>query len=147
MVRQLLQVALDVSRGECRAATGKYRVYIIPSQQGSVVAAAHTRLIATLCKHRRHTRQRPLLRITHVEIALGVLEIVYVRRIILSTAGSTGYQLGKLACKRYVRGLLDVQERYLVQHRGEPLRLLFPVDVQAPDGVTQRFLTHIHLRS
>ena len=39
-----------------------------------------------------------------------------------------------------------MQERYLVEHVGEPLTLLFPVKAQAPDGVAQGFLAHGHLR-
>ena len=39
-----------------------------------------------------------------------------------------------------------MQERYLVEHVRQPLRLLLPAQVQAPDGVVQRLLTHRHLR-
>ena len=39
-----------------------------------------------------------------------------------------------------------MEERYLVEDRGEPLRLLLPVYVQPPDGVVQGFLAHGHLR-
>ena len=39
-----------------------------------------------------------------------------------------------------------MQERYFVEHGGEPLALLFPVKTQAPDGITQGFLAHRHLR-
>ena len=39
-----------------------------------------------------------------------------------------------------------MNQRQAVQHVRQPLRLLFPVDIQAPDGVVQRFVTHGHLR-
>ena len=146
VVRQLIKIALDMGRRQSRTAAGEDWVYIIPCQQGSIIAAGDTCLIATLCKHRWHTRQRPLLRITHIEIALGILEIIHIRSIILSATGSAGNKLCELTSKRYVRRLLYVQERYLVKHRCEPLRLLFPVDIQSPDGVAQRFFAHVNLR-
>ena len=135
-----------MGRRQSRTAAGEDRVYIIPCQQGSIITAGDTCLIATLCKHRWHTRQRPLLWITHIEIALGILEIIHIRCIILSATSSTSYQLCELTSKRYVRRLLYVQERYLVKHRSEPLRLLFPVDIQSPNGVAQRFFAHVNLR-
>ena len=131
---------------ERRTATGKDRIDIIPSQQGTVVTTGNTRFITTLGKHRGHTRECPLLGVAHIQIALGILEIIHIRGVVLRATGTTGYQLGKLACKRDVRGLFDMQERYLVEHGGEPLTLLFPVHAQAPDGVTQGFLAHGYLR-
>ena len=38
-----------------------------------------------------------------------------------------------------------MQQRYLVQHVGEPLALLLPVYVESPNGVVERFGTHVHL--
>ena len=57
----------------------------------------------------------------------------------------TGYEVGKLARKAYLRGLTNVQEGYLVEQIGEPLAFFFPVEVQSPEGIVQRFGTHIHL--
>ena len=39
-----------------------------------------------------------------------------------------------------------MQQRNLVEHVGEPLRLLLPVQAEAPQRVVQRFLAHGHLR-
>ena len=38
-----------------------------------------------------------------------------------------------------------MQERHFVEHVGEPLALLLPVQVHAPEGVVQRFGAHCHL--
>ena len=38
-----------------------------------------------------------------------------------------------------------MQEGQLVEHVREPLALLLPVDVQAPDGVVERLRSHVHL--
>ena len=35
-----------------------------------------------------------------------------------------------------------MQERQLVEHVGQPLRLGLPVQVQSPQGILQRFCTH-----
>ena len=146
MVGKLIQVALDMGRGERRTATGKDGIDIIPSQQGTVIATGNTRFIATLGEHRGHTRECPLLGVAHIKIALGILEIIHIRGVVLRATGTTGYQLGKLACKRDVRGFFYMQERYLIEHGSEPLTLLFPVYAQTPDGVAQGFLTHGYLR-
>ena len=146
MVGELIQVALDMGRGERRTATGKDGIDIIPSQQGTVIATGNARFIATLGEHRGHTRECPLLGVAHIQIALGILEIIHIRGVILRATGTTGYQLGKLARKRDVRGFFYMQERYLIEHGSEPLTLLFPVYAQTPDGVAQRFLAHGYLR-
>ena len=39
-----------------------------------------------------------------------------------------------------------MEKRNLVEHRCQPLRLLFPVQVQSPDRVAQRLGAHRHLR-
>ena len=38
-----------------------------------------------------------------------------------------------------------MKQRQAVEHIGEPLTLLFPVDAESPDGVVQGLITHIHL--
>ena len=95
---------------------------------------------------RRHTRELPCLRIAHVDIVFGVLEVVDIRGIVLYAAGRTCDEMGKLTRKVDVRRLLHVEEGYLVEHRGEPLTLLFPIHIQAPQRVVQRFLSQRHLR-
>ena len=44
----------------------------------------------------------------------------------------TGYEVGKLARKAYLRGLTNVQEGYLVEQIGKPLAFFLPVNVQSP---------------
>ena len=39
-----------------------------------------------------------------------------------------------------------MEEGQTVEHIGEPLTLLSPVDVESPQHVAQRFATHGHLR-
>ena len=38
-----------------------------------------------------------------------------------------------------------MQERNLIEHIRKPLTLFLPIDVQSPNGVVERFRTHIHL--
>ena len=86
------------------------------------------------------------MRVGLVELVLGVFEVVQVGGIILRAARRTGYQVGKLARKLYLRWLRQVQQGQFVEHVGEPLRLLFPVQAQSPERVAQRLLAHAHLR-
>ena len=146
MVRQLIQVALDVAGRQRRTSAGEDGVDVIPRQQRAVVATRHTHIVTRLHEGRGHTREGPQLRIAHVDIVLRILEVVDIRGIVLCAAGSTRDQLGKLTRKRDVRGFLHVEEGYLVEHRREPLALLLPVHAQSPDGVTQRLSAHRHLR-
>ena len=126
--------------------TGEDGVYVVPGQQSPVVAAADARLVGILRKESGHARQSPRLGVAHVDEGLGILEVVDIRRIVLRTSCRACYQLGELSREGDVRGLLHVEEGYLVEYRGKPLRVLFPVHVQAPDGVPQRFLAHTYLR-
>ena len=146
VVRQLIQVALDVARGQCRGSAGEDGVNGVPCQSCSVITTRHTSLIGSLIQCGRHTRERPRLRIAHVDIVLRVLKVVDIRGVVLCAAGGACDQLGKLSCEGDVRRLLHMQERYLVEHVGEPLRLLFPVHVQSPEGIAQRLGTHGDLR-
>ena len=57
-----------------------------------------------------------------------------------------GNELCKFSGERNLRRLRQVQQRNLVEHVGQPLALLLPVQVHAPDGVVQRFFAHAHLR-
>ena len=125
---------------------GKDGINVIPGQQGTIHATCHIGLITTLLEGGGHTRYGPLLGVTQIDIRLGILKVVNIRGIVLRTTSRTCYQLGELTRKRDIRGLLHVQEWNLVQHRGEPLTLLFPVHVQSPYGITQGFRSHRHLR-
>ena len=146
MVRQLVQVALDVTRCQRGTSAREDRVDVIPGQQRTVVATRHARLVTRFHEGGRHTRDGPLLRIAHVDIVLRVLKVVDIRGIVLGAACRTCDELGKLASKRDVRGFLHMEEGYLVEHRRQPLALLFPVHVQSPEGVAQRLCSHCHLR-
>ena len=63
----------------------------------------------------------------------------------MCSAALSCYQLSKFGRKRDVRRLRKMQERYLVEHIREPLTLFLPAHVQSPNGVVERFGTHIHL--
>ena len=54
----------------------------------------------------------------------------------------SGYQLGEVGAKRYLRGDSEVQQRNGIQRIGQPLALLLPVQVQSPEGVFQGFCPH-----
>ena len=59
--------------------------------------------------------------------------------------GLAGDELGELGGERDVGGLGDVEQGQLVEHVGEPLALLFPVEVDAPQRVVERLGSHGHL--
>ena len=145
MVGELVEVALDVARRERRRAACEERVDGVPRQARAVEARAQRRLVARLGEHRRHRRDYPRRRCRHVDGVLGVLEVVDVRGVVLRAAALSGYELRELARERDARRLREMQERQLVEHVREPLALLLPVDVQAPDGVVERLRTHVHL--
>ena len=145
VVTKLLKVALDMARSEARRTAGEQRVDGVPRQQGTVVARGDARLVVVVLDTCRHTRQRPRLRVDDADQLLRVLEVVQIGSVILCTAGTTSYELGKLARQLYLRRLRHVQQRYLVQYVGQPLRLLLPTKVQAPQGIVQRLLAHRHL--
>ena len=146
MVGELVEVALDMTRRQRRGTVGEDGIDIVPGQQGTVKTTGDTRPVARLRHRRGHTGERPLLRTLHTDIVLRILKVVDIGGIILRTAGRTRDQLGKLTRESDVRGLLHMQEGDLVEHRGQPLRLLFPVHVQTPDRVAQWLRAHRHLR-
>ena len=145
MVAELLKVALDMAGSEARRTAGEQRVDGVPRQQGTVVARGDVSLVVVVLDACRHTRQRPRLRVDDADQLFRVLEVVQIGSVILRTTGTTCYELGKLARQMYLRGLRHVQQRYLVQYVGQPLRLLLPAQVQTPKGVVQRLLAHCHL--
>ena len=145
MVRQLVEIALDVARRERRRAACEERVDSVPRQARAVEARAQRRLVARLGEHRRHRRDYPRRRCRHVDGVLGVLEVVDVRGVVLRAAALSGYELRELARERDARRLCEMQEGQLVEHVREPLALLLPVDVQAPDSVAERLRSHVHL--
>ena len=48
VVGQLLQIALDMCRGECGGTAGEERVDVIPRQEGTVVTTRHICLVLRL---------------------------------------------------------------------------------------------------
>ena len=146
MVRLHGEVALDVGGGERAGAVGEQRVDVIPRQEGPVEATGHRVFIDPLAEHRRHAGEHPRRRCRDIDAVLGTLEVVNVRRIVLHIAIRAGNEVGKLAGERDLRRSRAVQQRQLVEHAGEPLALGLPVDIDAPQGVVQRFGTHDDLR-
>ena len=145
VVRQLVEVALDMGWRQAGRAVGEQRVDVIPGQQRTVEAAGH-RVVGILAEISGHTGEHPRLRFRDADAVLGTLEVVDIRGIVLCAACRTCYQMGKLARKGDLRGLGAMQEGQLVEHTCEPLALLLPVDVQTPQRVLQRLRTHRHLR-
>ena len=146
MVRQLVEVALDMGGCQTRRTVGEQRVDGVPRQQGTVVVARHGVLVDMFREHRGHTRQRPRLRFHHVDAAGGTLEVVNIRGIVLRTGCRAGNEMGEFSRKGYLRGLRTMQQWQLVEHVRQPLAFCLPVDVQTPQGVLQRLGTHRHLR-
>jgi len=118
----------------------------IPCHERALVSARQVGLIVVVIYARRHARQRPRFGFEHADAVLGILKVVDIRGVVLRAAGLPCYQLGKLARKRNLRRLLAVQEGQHIEHIGKPLALLFPVHVQSPQRILQRFGTHGHLR-
>ena len=87
-----------------------------------------------------------MFRFLHTEVGLRILKVVDIRGVVLSATSRTANQLGKLTGKGDMARLFHVEEGNLVEHRGEPLTLLFPVHTQAPEGITQGFVAHRHFR-
>ena len=146
MVRQLVQVALDMRRRERAATVCEERVNGVPRQQRTVESARQVGLVVMVGNARRHTRQLPRLRVDDAVAGLRVLKVVDIRRIVLSSAGGLGNEMGEVATESNLRRLLHVEERNLVEHVREPLALGLPVDIDAPQRVAQRFRAHGNLR-
>ena len=132
-------------RGERRRAVGEQRVDGVPCHLCPVISACQCGFVRALGKHRRHARQHPRLWRRHVDTVLRVLEVVDIRGIVLHTACLSGYKLRKLTLEGDMRRLGDMQEWQFVEHVGEPLTLLLPVEVESPQGVVQWFTAHCHL--
>ena len=135
-----------MARRQTRRAAREERVDGVPGHLRTVVAAGEAGLVAALAEHRRYTRHRPRRSRRHVDFALGVLKVVDVRGIVLRAVALSCNELGKLTGEGNLRRLREVQEWNLVEHVCQPLAFLLPVDVQAPDGIVQRFRAHTHLR-
>ena len=146
MVGELFKVALDVTRRQAAGAAGEERVDGVPGQQGPVVARRHGGLVVVVLHHGGRTREHPLLGFQDADQVLGVLEVVQVGGVVLRTTGTSGNELCELSRELYLRGLRDVQEGNLVEHVGQPLRLLLPAEVESPQRVVERFLAHGDLR-
>ena len=137
VVRQLVEVALDMGWRQAGRTVGEQRVDVIPGQQRAVEAAGH-RVVGIFAEIFRYTGEHPRLRLRDADAVLGTLKVVDIRGIVLCAAGCACYQMGKLARKGDLRRLGAMQEGQLVEHACEPLALLLPVDVQTPQRVLQR---------
>ena len=145
VVGQLRQVALDMCRGKRTAPAGKERIDIVPRQQRTVEAARQRGLVVVVGDGGGHAGDNPRGGGRHIYLGGGVLKVVQIRGIVLRAVALAGDELGKLGIEGYLRGLRDMQERYLVEHIGEPLALLLPVEVHSPERIVERLGSHVHL--
>ena len=145
VVAQLVVVALDVSWRERASLAIEERVDGVPCHLATVESTRQPRLVLVLREHGWHAGENPRGRCHHVDAGLGALEVVEVGGVVLRAARLSGYQLSELAREGDVGRLREVQEWYLVEHIGEPLALLLPVHVDAPEGVVERLVAHRHL--
>ena len=97
-------------------------------------------------EHGGHAREHPRGRCRHIDGVLRVLEVVDIGGVVLRSVALSGNQLGELGVERDVGRLRCMQERNLVEHVGQPLALLLPVQVHTPQRVVQGFGSHSDLR-
>ena len=109
MVRQLVEVALDVAGGQRRRAVGEQRVDVVPREQRTVVAARYRLLVGMLWEQRGYAGDGPRLGLADVNETRGTLEVVNVRGVVLCAAGRSCYELCKFARERNLRGLRAVE--------------------------------------
>ena len=145
VVRQLVQVAFDVCGGERRALPCEKRIDGVPAEQGAVVARPHVVHQRALLEVGRHTGNHPAGGLHHADAVFRVFEIIDVGGRALYLPVLSRDELGKLAGETDLRGGGHVDERDFVNEVGEPLAFLLPREVDAPKGVLQRFLAHVHL--
>ena len=55
-------------------------------------------------------------------------------------------KLCEFSGKRYLRWFGHMEERYLIEHIGEPLTFFLPVYIDTPKCIVQRLFSHAHLR-
>ena len=148
MITELLEVALDMSRRQGTASTGKERVDAIPSQTGTVETARQFGLIVIIFLEieRWHAGDKPGGRRHHINAVLGIFEVINIGSIVLRTSSLSSQQLGKLTGKGYLRWLGKMQERNLVKYIGKPLTLLFPIEINTPESILQWLRAHGDLR-
>ena len=148
MITELLEVALDMSRSQGTASTGKERVDTIPSQTGTVETARQSGLIIIIFLEieRWHAGDKPGGRRHHINAVLGIFEVINIGSIVLRTTCLSSQQLCKLTGKRDLRWLGKMQEWYLVKYIGKPLTLLLPIEINTPESILQWLRTHGDLR-
>ena len=145
VIAQLVEVALDMSRSQRTTLSVEKWVDCVPGHLASVESTCQSRLVLIFREHGRNAGEEPRGRSHHINTALGGLEIIQIRSVILRSARLSGNQLGKLSSKGNLRWLGKMQERNLVEHIRQPLTFLLPVDVDTPEGILHRFLSHRHL--
>ena len=140
------QVALDIRRGERGGTAREERVDGVPGHLRTVEARAQCGLVGALGEHRGHGGENPRGRVQDGYLVRGGLEVIDIRRIVLHVVCLACEELGKLTRERYLGRLRQVEERYLVEGVGEPLALVFPVDIETDDGVVHGLGSHGDLR-
>ena len=75
----------------------------------------------------------------------AALEVVQIGCIALNAVVLTGNKLCKLAVEGNKAGLCALDKWQLVDEVGEPLALLLPTDMEAPQRILQRFVAHADL--
>ena len=78
-------------------------------------------------------------------LVAAALKVIEIRCVALYLLVLSGQQLGKLGVEGYLAGLGCLYEGQLVNEVGEPLALLLPADVCAPQGVLERLVAHVYL--
>ena len=146
VVGELVKVALDVSRGEARRTACEQRVNLVPGEQRAVETVFCIVRQTAVLQVERCRGEHPGMRFADVDALLGLLEVVDVGGVALHVFGIAGNELRHFGRERDARRLAHVDERNLVDEVGQPLRLCLPVQVQAPDGVVERFAAHGHFR-
>ena len=129
VVGELVEVTLYVAWRERRGASCKERVDVIPCQARTVIAVAHIVRQLAIFEVRGGRGEHPVFRVAHVGDLLVVVEVIEIRCTSLRLLRLACVELSIFAREGYGRGSRQVEQRYLVEHVGQPLRVLLPVEV------------------
>ena len=146
VVGQLVEVALDVVGGQRGGSTGEEGVDVVPCQSCTVITIFHIVGQLTIFQMGWGGGEHPLLGVAHAMGFLGVFEIIQIGGIALGVLRRSCLELGIFTREGDAGGGIEVEEGQLVQHVGQPLRVLFPVHMEAPQHVVQWFFVHPHFR-
>ena len=120
------------------------RIHGVPTQQGAVVSSAHVIDELTFFKVGGHAGNHPVGGLHHADAVFRVLEVIDVGSRPLYLLVLPGNELGELPGKADLRRLCHIDERYFVYQVGQPLAFFFPREVDTPQGVFQRFFSHVY---